>query len=291
MDQERIILVTGATGRQGGAVARELLRKGHRVRAMTRKPREAPAQELGRLGAEVVTGDLDDAGSLADALDGAWGVFAVQNTWEAGVEREEQQGTRLVDVARKKGVEHFVYSSVASAHRKTGIPHFENKWRVEERVRAAGFPSHVILRPVFFMENWTTPWFYPAIQKGSLAVALKPTTALQMIATADIGRYGLWAFEHHADLNGREVDIAGDEKTMPEAARILSEAWGRPIRFVPLAIEAVRSQSEDYALMLEWFDRVGYNADIRTRSKESGIAPTTFASWAKAHASAPSAVA
>lgn len=291
MDQERIIVVTGATGRQGGAVARELIRKGHRVRAMTRKPREAPARALAGLGAEVVTGDLDDADSLARALDGAWGVFGVQNTWEAGVEREEEQGKRLVDVARKEGIEHFVYSSVGSAQRKTGIPHFENKWRVEESLRAAGFPSHVILRPVFFMENWTTPWFYPAIQKGSLAVALKPTTALQMISAADIGRYGLWAFENHADLNGRELDIAGDEKTMPETARILSETWGRPVQFTPLPIETVRSQSEEFALMLEWFDRVGYNADIRRRSRESGIRPTTFASWAKAYAAASSAVA
>ena len=88
-----------------------------------------------------------------------WGVFAVQNTWEAGVEKEEEQGKRLAKIARDKGVQHFVYSSVGSAHKKTGIPHFENKFRVEQTVKQLGFPSHVILRPVFFMENLPTPWF------------------------------------------------------------------------------------------------------------------------------------
>ena len=84
-------------------------------------------------------------------------MFAVQNTWEAGVEKEEEQGKRLAKIARDKGVQHFVYSSVGSAHKKTGIPHFENKIRVEQTVKQLGFPSHVILRPVFFMENLPSP--------------------------------------------------------------------------------------------------------------------------------------
>ena len=86
-------------------------------------------------------------------------MFAVQNTWEAGVEKEEVQGKRIAQIARDAGVQHFVYSSVGSAHRRTGIPHFENKWRIEDTVRSLKFPSHVILRPVFFMSNLTSPWF------------------------------------------------------------------------------------------------------------------------------------
>jgi len=278
---KNLIVVTGATGQQGGATARALLAKGHKVRAMTRKPDSPAARDLAKLGAEVVAGDLDDVASLERVLNGAWGVFAVQNTWEAGVEREEEQGLRIAEVARRLGVQHYVYSSVGSAHRKTGIPHFDNKWRVEEKVRALGFPSHTILRPVFFMDNLASPWFLPAIQQGQLAVALKPETVLQMIAVKDIGRYGLWAFENHAQLNGRAIDIAGDQATMPQTAEVLGRATGHPVKFVPVPIEEVRKFSEDYALMLEWFDRVGYEADIAKTSAESGIAPTRLAEWAK----------
>ena len=84
-------------------------------------------------------------------------MFGVQNTWEAGVEREEVQGKRLATLARDAGVQHYVYTSVGSAHERTGIPHFDNKWRIEETVRGLRFPSHVILRPVFFMENLLAP--------------------------------------------------------------------------------------------------------------------------------------
>jgi uncharacterized protein YbjT (DUF2867 family) len=275
------LLITGATGQQGGAVARELLARGHKIQAMTRNPKGAKAQALAKLGAEIVYGDLDDADSLERALQGMWGVFAVQNTWEAGVEKEEEQGKRIAELARKAGVKHFVYSSVGSAHRNTGIPHFDNKWRVEETVQRLGFPSHTVIRAAFFMENFASPWFKPGIDSGKLMVGLKPTTVLQMIAVRDIGKYGLWAFENHGELKGREIDIAGDALTMPETAKLISKAAGRTVEFVQTPIEEVRKFSEDFATMLEWFDRVGYNADIERNAKESGIKPTTFAEWVK----------
>ncbi len=280
MADNRNILVTGATGRQGGAVAHELLAKGYRIRAVTRKPDAENARALAKLGAEIVRGDLDDAASLAQAVQGVWGAFSVQNTWEAGVEREEEQGKRFAKIAKDAGVQHFVYSSVGSADRHTGIPHFENKWRVEETVRGLQFPSYTIVRPVFFMENFLTPWFKPAIDQGKLTVGIKPTTVLQMIAVEDIGRYGAWAFDNHQKLNGRAFDIAGDAKTMPETARIIGKAAGRKIEFVPTPIEEVRKSSEDYAIMLEWFDAVGYNVNIKAMARESGIQPTPLPKWA-----------
>jgi uncharacterized protein YbjT (DUF2867 family) len=275
-----VVLVTGATGQQGGAVSRQLLSRGHKVRALTRKPEGEAAKALAGMGAEVVPGELDDAASLEKALRGAWGVFSVQNTWEAGVEGEERQGKRLAELARKAGVNHFVYTSVGSAHRRTGIPHFENKARIEETVRGLGFPSYTILRPVFFMENWMSPGSKPSLMEGKLAIGIRPDTPLQMIAVDDIGTYGLRAFEQHAELNRREIDIAGDEHTMPEAARILGKAIGRSVEFVQVPIEEVRKFSADFAIMLEWFDRVGYDVHIRSRSREFGIPPTSLADWA-----------
>jgi uncharacterized protein YbjT (DUF2867 family) len=109
-------------------------------------------------------------------VEGAWGVYAVQNTWEAGVEKEETQGHRLARLAHAAGVERYVYASVGSAHRNTGIPHFDNKHRVEDTVRALGFPSYTIIRPVFFMENLTSPWF---LTGDTLHAAMKPTTVLR----------------------------------------------------------------------------------------------------------------
>jgi uncharacterized protein YbjT (DUF2867 family) len=167
MAEKKTVLVTGATGQQGGAVAGELLANGYTVMAMTRNPEGEKAQALASLGAEVIRGDLDDAGSLEQAMGGVWGVFAVQNTWEAGIEQEEVQGKRMAEIAKKTGVQHFVYTSVASAHRNTGIPHFDNKWRVEETIRTLGLPSYTIIRPVFFMENLASPWFKPRISAGT----------------------------------------------------------------------------------------------------------------------------
>jgi uncharacterized protein YbjT (DUF2867 family) len=277
MTSERTILITGATGKQGGAVIRALLGKGFRLRAMTRKIGSAGALSLAAAGVELVRGDLDDAASLKTALAGAWGALAVQNTWEAGPEKEEEQGKRFATIARDVGVQHFVYHSVGSAHRKTGIPHFDNKARIEETVRGLNFPSHVIVRPVFFMENLPTPWF---LNGDKLYAAMKPTTVLQMIAVSDIGQYGARAFTDAARLNRREIDIAGDAVTIPQAADVLAKALGRTVEFVQIPIDEVRKNSVDFALMLEWFDRVGYDADIPALTREFGIPPTTLAAWA-----------
>lgn len=273
---DRTLLITGATGKQGGATIRYLNGSDFRLRAMTRKPHGDAGRALTNLGIEVVEGDLDDEESLKRALDGVWGVFAVQNTWEAGPEREEEQGHRFARLARAAGVDHYVYASVGSAHRKTGIPHFDNKARVEDTVRASGFPSHVIVRPVFFMENLMTPWF---LNGDTIYAAMNPSTVLQMIAVDDIGKYHARALTD-PKLKGRELDIAGDAVTIPEAARILSEALGRAIKFVEVPIADVRKNSEDFALMLEWFGKVGYDADIAALEREFGIKPTTLRQWA-----------
>lgn len=278
MAANKTILVTGATGKQGGALINELAGKGFPLRAMTRHPDGEAARKLRAAGLEVVAGDMDDAGSLEPALAGAWGVFAVQNTWEAGVEREEEQGKRLARAAKDAGVQHYVYASVGSADRNTGIPHFDNKARVEDTVRSLKFPSYAIYRPVFFMENLTSPWF---LNGDTIYSALDPATVLQMIAVADIGKYAARLFIDAERLNGREIDIAGDARTMPETAEVLGRAFGRTINYVRIPLEDVRKNSEDFALMLDWFNRVGYDADIDGTAREFGVTPTRLDAWAR----------
>ncbi|HUR32957.1 MAG TPA: NmrA/HSCARG family protein [Vicinamibacterales bacterium] len=277
----RTILITGATGQQGGATLHNLLGKGFTLRAMTRKPDSEKARALANAGVDVVQGDLDDAESLKRALAGAWGVYAVQNTWEAGVTLEEEQGKRVAELARAAGVEHFVYASVGSAHRETGIPHFENKSRVEETIRSLQFASTVIIRPVFFMENLLSPMF---LNGATLISTLQPSTRLQMIAVEDIGIFGVLAFTRAADLNGRALDIAGDAVTMPEAAAILSRELGRPIAYLQIPLAEVRKNSEDVAMMLEWFDTVGYNASIDGLEREFGLRMLSLEAWARKQA-------
>jgi uncharacterized protein YbjT (DUF2867 family) len=280
MANEKVVLITGATGKQGGATVRHLAgRSGFKLRALTRKPDGDPAKKLTARGVEVVAGDLDDAASLERALAGAWGVFAVQNTWEAGVEKEEEQGKRIAKLARDAGVQHFVYSSVGSAHKQTGIPHFENKFRVEQTVKQLAFPSHVILRPVFFMENLPSPWF---LHGDKLITALKPETKLQMVAVDDIGKFGAKAFAEADKLAGAEIDIAGDAVTLPEAAAALTALTGKSVTYQPIPIAAVRQQAgDDMAKMLEWFDAVGYSADIPGLEARWGIRPITLEQWVR----------
>jgi uncharacterized protein YbjT (DUF2867 family) len=277
---KELVLVSGATGQQGGAIASELLDAGWRVRAMTRRPESEPARALAARGAEVVVADLNDERSLLRALEGAWGAVGVQNTWEAGVELEEEQGKRFARAVKQAGTQHLLYQSVGSAHRNTGIAHFDNKRRVEQTIEELGIPSWTVVRPVFFMENFVSPWFKPYLDQGTLAIGMKPETRLQMVAVRDIGKYGLVAIEQHERLNGRAIDIASDELTGPEVAEILTEVTGRPISFYSVPIEQVREGSVEFAVMLEWFDAVGYESDIEANAREFGVAPMRFKEWA-----------
>jgi uncharacterized protein YbjT (DUF2867 family) len=273
----KVVVISGATGQQGGATARALAGKGFSLRALTRKPDSDAAKALRAQGAEIVQAELDDEASVRQALEGAWGAYAVQNTWTAGVAGEEAQGHRFAKAAKDAGIQHYVYASVASADRQTGIPHFDNKSRVEDTIRGLGFPSYAIIRPVFFMENLPSPWF---LNGDKLVSTLDPKTTLQMIAVKDIGQYGALAFADAAKFKNLELDIAGDEVTLPAAAATLGRALGRHLEYLQIPISEVRKNSEDMALMLEWFERVGYDADIAGNAKQYGVKPTTLAEWA-----------
>ena len=255
------ILVSGATGQQGGAVARHLLAAGWAVRALTRDPAKPAAQALAARGATVVRGDLDDRASVERTVAGASGVFSVQNYYEAGgAEGEIRQGVALADAAKAAGVRHLVYSSVGSADRRTGIPHFESKARIEEHVRGLGVP-YTILRPVFFMDNWA--WARDAIRGGVLAQPFDPDKPLQQVAVDDIGAFAALAFADPATWRGRAVDLAGDELTMPQSAEVFARVICRPVRYERIPMDRFeQAAGKESATMFAWFNDVGYAADI-----------------------------
>ena len=276
----RVILVSGATGQQGGAVSRSLLERGFAVRALTRDPEKAEARELADLGTEVVGGDLEDRSSIEQALEGVYGVFSVQQFWETGYEGEVRQGVQLADAAKAAGVEHYVYSSVGSAHRETGIAHFDSKWEVEEHVRASGVP-YTVLRPVFFMQNWE--FMREPILGGTLPQPLDPDKPFQMIDAEDIGVFAAMALEDPDKWIGRDVDLAGDELTMPEIAGTFSRVIGRDVDYFQVPWEGFEEQmGEEYAVMYRWFNDHGYEADIAgLREEHPGLA--SFEQYLRAH--------
>jgi uncharacterized protein YbjT (DUF2867 family) len=281
MAQSKLVLVTGATGKQGGACVEALLTRGHQVRALTRNSASPAANRLRERGVEITVGDFSDRDSLMRAARGADAVYAMSTPYEQGAEKETAQGITITDAARAARVGHFVYSSVASANRGTGIEHFDGKYAVEKHLQASGVP-YTIVAPVFFMENLLQPWTLPSLRQGKLTMALPASRPLQQITVADIGAFVAAVIERSDTVFGRRFDIAGDELTGDQAAAILSKVTGREIRYEGFPPEVLRAQSEDMARMFGWFDSTGYAADIKNLRRDfPEVTWHTFEQWAR----------
>lgn len=278
---DQLIVVTGATGRQGGAVARRLLSKGWSVRALTRDVSKPAADALAEAGAVLFRADNDDRASLDAAFRGAYGVFSVQNFWlpNVGAEGEVRQGKAIADAAQAAGVEHFVYSSVGAAHRGAGQAHFASKYEIEQYLVLLGLP-HTILRPVYFMENFNRS--RPDITNGTYTgLGLRSEKGVQMIAVDDIGAFAALAFEDRPGFLGRTLELAGDELTEPQIAEALTKVIGRPVTLsAPQTPEGTNLTAERIA-MFEFFNGQGYDADIPALRK---LHPTLkpFEQWLRA---------
>jgi uncharacterized protein YbjT (DUF2867 family) len=266
-----VIVVTGATGRQGGAVARHLLAANKfPVRALTRNADSPAARRLAAQGVEVVQASLDDPQSLTAAMTGAYGVYSVQNFWEAGVEREIHQGKNVADAAKATGVRHFVYGSIGSAARGSGVEHFESKFVVEAHVSALGLPA-TFVRPSCFMENYYIPQVEIALLKGNLLDPVQAGKRFQLIAVDDVGAFVAHAFERPEAFIGQAIDLAGDELTNLEAAAIFSRVMDRTVTFKKIPPLVVRLFMGEMRPMFTWFNEVGFRADVaavRTRFPE-----------------------
>jgi uncharacterized protein YbjT (DUF2867 family) len=259
-NKDRTIAVCAATGRQGGAALRQLRQRGFPVRALTRNPDGQTAHALTGPGVEVRRADMDDPASLIRAFDGAYGVCSIQNWHDGGLENEIRQGNNVADTAKRSDIRQFVYHSVASADQKTGIPHFESKFRIEEHIRATGL-RYTIVRPAFFMENWFG--MRQSIEGGALRLPLDPSTRLQMIAVEDIGGVAAMALEHAEKWQGRAFDIAGAELSMSELAQVFTRASGREVKYVQVPWDEFEQQTgKEITVMYRWFQEVGYHIDI-----------------------------
>ena len=280
MVQKLTVVVTGATGQQGGAVVKNLLERGHEIRAVTRTTDSAKARVLANKGVSLVRASLEDTAALTKALEGATSLFAMTTPFEGGPQAETRQGISAADAAKSAGV-HLVFSSAGSANRQTGIPHFDSQYEVEKHIAKIGVRA-TVLAPVYFMENLY--FGKEQLAKGIYAAPLPPTRKLAQVAVADIGAVAVRLLEDPGRFAGKRFDLAGDELTGNDVLAILSRVTGRPFTYFQVPLDVIRQHmGEDGAKMYEWFDRVGFTFDRAALRREfPDVSFHDFASWAKA---------
>jgi uncharacterized protein YbjT (DUF2867 family) len=278
MARELTVVVTGATGKQGGAVARGLLERGHEVRAITRDPNSSQAKSLASAGATLIAASLEDSAAITKALEGATSLFAMTTPF-GGTDAETRQGVAAADAAKAAGA-HLVFTSVGSANRQTGVPHFNSKYEVEKHIAKIGVRA-TILAPVYFMENLY--FGKEQLAQGIYASAVPPTRTLAQVAVADIGAVAVRILEDAGRFAGRRFDLASDELTGNDVVAILSRVTGRPFTYYQVPLDVIRQRmGEDGARMYEWLDHVGYTVDRAALHREfPDVAFHGFESWAK----------
>ncbi len=280
MTTKLMVLVSGATGSQGGAVTQALLDSGHKVRALTRNTESPRARGLEEQGVELVRGDLDDAGSLKRALQGVDSLYLMGSPQEVGADGEAKQGIAMANAAKAASIGHLVYGSVASANLNTGIPHFDSKYVVEEHIKTLGIP-YTISAPVFFMDNFIAPWSLDALKDGKIVLAMPSDRSLQQVSVKNIGDFVASLINRRGEVFGKRFDIAGDELTGDECAGILTRITGHQFAYEVLPVSVVKEQSDDMATMFAWFDTDGYGVDIpKLHSSFSDVDWQSYSQWA-----------
>ncbi|PYI04719.1 nucleoside-diphosphate-sugar epimerase family protein [Aspergillus sclerotiicarbonarius CBS 121057] len=288
------VLITGATGNQGGALIKSLVSRQapFEILAVTRNPASPSAQRLSKLSSNItlIQGDLDSPAAIFDNAHRAtkspiWGVYSVQAAI-GNASAEESQGKALIDESIKQDVRFFVYSSVdrggeeRSFNNPTKIPHFIKKHNIEHHLveRTKGTPMEwTILRPTAFYENLTSD-FFGKVFATSFDMALKGSP-LQMVAASDIGYFGADAFLHPEQYRGQGVSLAGDELTHTQMTQIFKEKTGQPLpkTFRPLCSLFMASM-KDMGYMFKWFHDQGYRANIESlRVRHPGL--KNFGTW------------
>lgn len=264
----RPIVVTGATGLQGGAVTRHLLKDGWHVRGLTRNAASKQARALAALGAEVVQGDMSEAASLRPHFKGAYGVYSVQNPFIGGPQQEVRQGKNVADVAKEIGVQHLVYGSAGIGRKGTGIPSWETKLHIEDHMKALELPL-TILRPMAFMELMTNKKFFPAVAAWHVMPNLMGSTrSVGWLCTDDLGAIVARAFADPDRFVGKDLELTSDVQSLDECRSIYREVMGRNPRRVPMPVWVFKRfgfAGRDLTTMWRW---------LRTAAIDLDTAPT-----------------
>ncbi|KAJ5295255.1 hypothetical protein N7508_010076 [Penicillium antarcticum] len=290
-----IVLITGATGKQGGSVINSLIEKdaSFKILAVTRDVNSAPAKKVAQKSSNItlIQGNLDDPGAIFENVkretsEPVWGVFSVQ-TANPRNDDERRQGIALVDESLKQDVKFFVYSSVDRGGPKsdtnpTPVPHFIHKHEIEkhleEKTRGTSM-DWTILRPVAFYENFTNDYFGKVFTTAwQMTLKGKP---LQLIATSDIGFFGAAAFMNPEAWKNHALSLAGDELTFEAMSEIFERETGKkvPTTF-RLPVWLMMAAVKEFGVMFRWFYDEGYGADIETlKGTNPGL--KDFGTWLK----------
>ncbi len=295
------VLVTGATGKQGGATARALLAAGIRVRALVRDSATDRARAVEALGAELVTGDLHNLDSVTRAAAGARAVFSVQMpaVTAAGFDFDSEvaQGINLIEGARAAGVPQFVHTSVTGAGQHAETPGWaDGRWAsmepslsaktaIQDQVRTAGFPQWTLLKPGTFMENFlpSAAYMFPRGIEGGLVSVINPETRLSLVAVDDIGRAAAAAVTAPGRFDRMELELASDYLSMAEIAETLSRALGTRLVAPDMTEQqAVAAGMPTFAAALEWLNVAGQPGRPQY-ARDLGISLTSFEEWTQQH--------
>lgn len=273
-----LMLVTGATGPHGNAVAHALLSAGHDVRALTRDATSAKAQALAAAGAQLSVGDLLEAETLTAAMAGVSAVYAVTTPFGGnGPELEVEQGRQLIAAALAVEVPWFIFASVGDANVPTRVPHFESKGQIE-RLLAETRLAQTTVAPTYFYEN--VGKVAAIAEAGELVMAVPAEQPLQQVSLADLGSVVVAILERRDAFIGARIDVAGDHPTPTEMAAALAAATGTPVRFRQRPISEVAARNPDLGAMYRFLSDRGYSADsdaVRARFPEVGF--QSFADW------------
>lgn len=310
MSDKKIIVVFGATGAQGGGLARAIAADADGpfvARAITRNPESAKAQALAALGVEVVAADTDDATSLERALAGAYGAFCVTNFWEHfSAEREGAQATAMARATRAAGVQHVIWSTLEDTRKwvpladtrmptlqgQYKVPHFDSKGAVDEVFAAEGAPT-TYLMAAFYWENFIHFGMGPRTgEHGDLVLAMPLGGAkLPGIAAEDIGRTAYGIFKAGPSTVGQRIGIAGESLSGEEMAAKMGRALGRPVHFVDVPFDTYRGLgfpgAEDLGNMFQFHAILGeeFQRDRdATRARALNPALLDFDAWLAANA-------
>jgi uncharacterized protein YbjT (DUF2867 family) len=272
MADDRVVVVTGATGRQGGAVARHLLAEGCRVRGVTRSPDSKPARQLALLGADMVRADMASLDDMRRACAGAHGVFSVQNPMISGEQAELAQGKNVVDAAADSGVSHLVYGSAGPGTPGTGVAAWDIKLEVADHARQKGMPL-TVLRPMAFMELMTDKDLYPSVAAWHLMPKLVgDERPIPWLAAQDVGAIAARAFADPKSYVGIDVGLATDLRTLGECRAIWRRVRGRKPRRFPMPVWLFqRFVGSDLTRMWRWLSTHEVVVDVaQTRTHHPG---------------------
>ena len=265
----KTIFVTGGTGKQGGAVAKNLSDQGFIVKVLTRDPNSTRAQSLKNLNIQLVKGDLNNVNSYKQYLKDADGVFSVQ-TFENGIEKEMNQGMTLASISKEFGVKHFLYSSVLGAGLNSGAPHWENKIKIEDHIKQTGLP-YTIIRPASLYENFLIPQVKKGILKGRLIQPVNRDTILQYMAVDDVGKASAKIFQNPENYFGKIIPLATEQLSTEEVAITFSEALNKQVEYrkLPPLIARLFLGKSVYK-MFKWLDEKNrfLPEDINSTKKE-----------------------